>query len=76
MVAAGAYATIEEAQAALCLKFTVCTPDPEAGRIYERLFAHYKNVYFALGTRSARAVALGDVLPDLRKIASEVAATA
>jgi L-ribulokinase len=70
MVAAGAYPTVEAAQNALCLKFTTISPDPGASAIYERLFALYKKVYFALGTRSAQAVPLGEVLPVLRKIAS------
>jgi len=71
MVAAGAYKTIEDAQDALCLKFTTYAPDPAASAIYERLFALYRKTYFALGTRSAPAVPLGDVLPELRKIASQ-----
>jgi L-ribulokinase len=33
----------------------------------------YRKAYFALGTRSAEAVPLGDILPELRKIAAEVA---
>ena len=71
MVAAGAYPTVEAAQDALCLKFTTISPDPAAAPIYERLYALYKKTYFALGTRSAPAVPLGDVLPELRKIASQ-----
>jgi L-ribulokinase len=72
MLAAGAYATVEEAQAALCLEFTVYAPEPASAAIYERLFPLYRKAYFALGTRSSPAAALGDILPDLRKIASEV----
>jgi L-ribulokinase len=75
MLAAGAYASVEEAQAALCLQFTVYTPDQAAAAIYERLFPLYRKAYFALGTQSAPPVALGDILPELRKIASTVAAT-
>jgi L-ribulokinase len=71
MVAAGAYPTIEDAQDALCLKFTTFSPDAAAAPIYERLYTLYKKTYFALGTRSAPAVPLGDVLPELRKIASQ-----
>jgi L-ribulokinase len=71
MVAAGAYPTVEAAQDALCLKFTTIEPDPAASGIYEKLYALYKKIYFALGTRSAQAVPLGDVLPELRKIASQ-----
>jgi L-ribulokinase len=70
MVAAGAYPTIEDAQAAMCLKFTTVSPQPAAAAIYERLFALYKKAYFALGTRSAEAVPLGDVLPELRRISA------
>ncbi len=72
MLAAGAYATVEEAQAALCLEFMVYTPDPAAAAIYERLFPLYRKAYFALGTRSAPPAALGEILPELRRIASEV----
>lgn len=70
MVAAGAYSSVEAAQDALCLKFATIEPDPAATQIYEKLFALYRKIYFALGTRSAQPVALGDVLPELRKIAS------
>ncbi len=75
MVAAGAFATVEDAQAALCLKFTVCEPDPKSAATYERLYPLYRKAYFGLGTRSAEPVAMGDILPELRKIASEVAAS-
>jgi L-ribulokinase len=75
MLAAGAYATVEEAQSALCLEFTVYTPEPVAAAIYERLFPLYRKAYFALGTRSAPPAALGEILPELRKIASEVSAS-
>jgi L-ribulokinase len=74
MVAAGAFANVEDAQAALCLKFTVCEPEPKAAATYERLYPLYRKAYFGLGTRSAEPVAIGDILPELRKIASEVAA--
>jgi L-ribulokinase len=74
MVAAGAYPTIEAAQAALCLKFTVCEPDPKSAAIYERLFPMYRKAYFGLGTRSAQPVAMGDILPELRRVASAVTA--
>ena len=71
MVAAGAFPTVEDAQEAMCLKFTTVSPDPVAKDLYERLFALYRKLYFALGTRSAQAVSLGDVLPELRRIASQ-----
>jgi L-ribulokinase len=73
LLAAGAFPTIEAAQDKLCLPFTVFSPRPAATAIYERLFALYRKAYFALGTRSAEAVPLGEILPELRKIAAEVA---
>jgi L-ribulokinase len=75
MLAAGTYATVEEAQAALCLEFTVYTPEPAAAAIYERLFPLYRKAYFALGTRSAPPAPLGNILPELRKIAGEVSSS-
>jgi L-ribulokinase len=71
MVAAGAYPNIQAAQEAMCLKFTTVSPDRASTAVYERLFALYRKVYFALGTRSAQPLLLGDVLPELRKIASQ-----
>jgi L-ribulokinase len=72
LLAAGAFSTIEEAQAAMCLSYTVYTPEPQAAAIYDRLFGHYRDLYFALGKKDAEPVALGRVLPELRKIAAEV----
>ena len=70
MLAAGAYSSIEEAQAALCLQHTTFTPDRNAAAVYEELYALYRRAYFALGTRSAAPVPLGEILPELRKIAA------
>jgi L-ribulokinase len=72
-LAAGTFSSIEEAQKKICLEYTVFSPRPAATAIYERLFALYRKAYFALGTRSAEAAHLGDILPELRKIANEVA---
>ena len=74
LLAAGAFPSIEAAQEKLCLKFAVISPRPEATAIYEKLYKLYRAVYFALGTRNASASTLGNVLPELRKIASEVSA--
>ena len=71
LLAAGAFSTIEEAQQKLCLPFTVFSPRPDAVAVYQRLFALYRKVYFALGTRTAEAVPLGEILPELRKIAGD-----
>ncbi len=72
LLAAGAYKTIEEAQEAVCLPLRTVKPDARAAAVYERLYPLYRDVYFALGRRDAAAVALGRVLPELRKIAAEV----
>jgi L-ribulokinase len=71
LLAAGAYSTIEEAQAAVCLPLRVVEPEPQAAAVYEKLYRLYRDVYFAMGSRDAGAIALGRVLPDLRKIAAE-----
>ena len=72
LLAAGAYKTIEEAQAAVCLPFRTVEPDAKASAIYDRLYPLYRDVYFALGTGNAKPLALGRVLPELRRIAAEV----
>jgi L-ribulokinase len=72
-LAAGAFPTIEAAQAKLCLKYAVFSPRPDATAVYEKIYALYRKTYFALGERSAEAAPLGDILPELRSIAREVA---
>ncbi len=72
LLAAGAYQTIEEAQAAVCLPLRTVEPDPQAAAVYEKLYSLYRDLYFALGKRGADPQALGRVLPELRRIASEV----
>ena len=72
MVTAGAFPSIEAAQAKLCPEFSVFTPKPQAAAVCERLYQLYRAAYFALGTRSAEPQALGQILPELRKIAGEV----
>jgi L-ribulokinase len=72
LLAAGTFSSVEEAQAKMCLDYKTYTPQPKAEAIYNRLFALYRKVYFALGTRDAEAVQLGDVLPELRKVAADV----
>ena len=75
-MAAGAFSTIEEAQAALCPTHKTINPDPRAHAIYQRLYPLYRKLYFGLGTSSAEPVSLGDVLPELRKIAREAVSAA
>ena len=72
LLAAAAYSSIEDAQAALCLRHTMFEPDPQAVATYQRLYALYRTAYFSLGKDSASAAQLDHILPELRKIAGEV----
>ena len=69
LLAANTFATIEDAQAKVCLPFRTYLPQPHAHVVYNRLFQLYRRLYFALGKRDAASVALGDILPELRNIA-------
>jgi L-ribulokinase len=68
-LAAGAFRTIESAQAALCPTYRIVEPDPEAARVYEELYGMYRELYFAFGKADAPAVPVGRILPTLRRIA-------
>ena len=72
--AAGAFPSLEPAQDALCPPYTVFEPSPPAVAVYQELYALYRKLYFALGRREAQADCLGEVLPELRRIAAEVRA--
>jgi L-ribulokinase len=74
LLAAGIYKTIEEAQKAVCLPFRTVEPDRRTTETYDQLYSLYKDVYFALGQREAPATSLGQVLPELRRIAAEARA--
>lgn len=69
-LAAGAFGSIEEAQDSLCPSYRTVEPDPAAAQVYQRLYTLYKKLYFGLGQAGAPPVALGDVLPELRRVAS------
>ena len=69
-LAAGAFRTIEEAQDKLCPAFRTVEPNPAEAKVYEELFAHWRRLYFALGSRASAPAAIGDVLPELRRIRS------
>ncbi|HEX5235811.1 MAG TPA: ribulokinase [Silvibacterium sp.] len=71
LLAAGAFHSIEEAQSRMCLPLVTYTPQPRAHAIYNRMFNLYRRLYFSLGTADAAATPLGDILPELRRIASE-----
>jgi L-ribulokinase len=71
-LAAGVFGSIEEAQDSLCPSYRTVAPDPAAAEVYQRLYTLYKKLYFNLGQAGAPPVALGDVLPELRGVASNV----
>lgn len=72
LLAANAFSSIEEAQKSMCLSYRTFAPQPKAHAIYNQLFAHYRKLYFGLGRRGSEAASLGDVLPELRRIAAKV----
>ncbi|HMC12335.1 MAG TPA: ribulokinase, partial [Pirellulaceae bacterium] len=69
-LAAGTFSSVEQAQQALCPAFTSIDPDPHSAEIYSELFAHYRALYFALGSEHSEPVPLGTLLPALRQIAN------
>jgi L-ribulokinase len=71
-LAAGVFPTIEAAQDALCPAYDVVEPDPAQAATCERLFGLYRTLYFAFGRQGSEAVAVGEVLPELRRIAASV----
>ena len=70
LTVAGVFPSIAVAQEKLCLPFKTYMPEPDSVAIYEQLYQLYRKVYFALGRRDSEAISLGDVLPELRRIAS------
>jgi L-ribulokinase len=71
-VAAGVFDTYEQAQDSLCPSYRRIEPDPAAAKVYDRLFELYRKLYFGLGKQGSEPVQIGEVLPQLRKIAAEV----
>jgi L-ribulokinase len=71
-LAAGVFQSIEEAQQPLCPRYRTIAPDGRESAASDRLFDIYRKLYFALGNPSAQPVAMGEVLPALRKLSAEV----
>jgi L-ribulokinase len=69
MLAAGVFSSIEVAQQTLCLPNRTFHPQPEAVCIYEQLFQLYRNLYFALGTKTSQPSGLHETFIRLRNIA-------
>jgi L-ribulokinase len=70
LLAAGAFSSVEEAQAKMCLPHKTYEPEASAVRVYEELYQLYRKVYFAFGQSGGPAVKLDDVLPKLIEVRS------
>jgi L-ribulokinase len=68
-LAAGAFRTVEEAQAALCPAYRSVEPDPRGAAVCEELYGHYRALYFALGRVDSEPIPVGGLLPALRRLA-------
>jgi L-ribulokinase len=71
LIAAGVFTSIEEAQQKMCLPFKTYAPRAQAVERYNELFHLYRKVYFAFGRRDSASASLGDILPELRRIAAQ-----
>jgi len=70
-MAAGAFPSIEDAQQALCPPYRTIVPDARESGTYEQLYPLFRKLYFAFGKPGSEAVAIGEVLPTLRKVAAQ-----
>jgi L-ribulokinase len=68
-LAAGTFASVEEAQDALCPAYETVEPRRAEVDTCEDLYCLYRKLYFAFGARHAAHAEFGDVLPELRRIA-------
>lgn len=69
-LAAGAFSTVEDAQEALCPGYQTFQPQGPSRPVYDELFRYYRSLYFALGAQDSAPIALGPVLPMLRRVAT------
>jgi L-ribulokinase len=69
-LAAGAFQTVEEAQDALCPGYLTIQPEESSAATYLELYPLFRKLYFSFGARGSNPIDLGDVLPELRRIAS------
>ncbi len=68
-MAAGTFDSLEAAQTALCPPHRTIEPEAASAAVYGELYAHYRKLYFALGAPDSEPAAIGNVLPQLRRIA-------
>src|SRR6266849_5976458 len=66
-LAAGVFPTVEQAQDKICPKYRTFQPDPEAKRIYDKLYSAFSKIYFAFGQKQSGV--FGALLPELIQLA-------
>ena len=69
-LAAKTFATLEEAQKAVCPPVRSYDPDPREHEIYTRIYAQFRAIYFGFGDRLAGS--MKDVLPELISIREQL----
>ena len=70
-LAAGTFASVEEAQAALCPAYETIEPKANHVATCEELFGIFRQLYFAFGQPDSEPVRLGGVMPALRSLATD-----
>jgi L-ribulokinase len=71
-MACGEFASIEQAQAALCPKYRTVHPESRDVAVYGKLYPLYRDLYYAMGDPDSVPLPVGTVLPEIRAIAAEV----
>ena len=69
-LAAGIFASVEEAQRAMCPGHRTYLPEPASAAIYEELYQIYRRVYFSFGDEGAQPESMARILSQLREIAA------
>jgi L-ribulokinase len=70
-LAAGTFKSVAEAQAALCPAHRTVEPQPEEAAVYQDLYPLYRKLYFSFGQRQSEPIGIGDILPELRRVAAQ-----
>ena len=70
-LAAGTFKTVDAAQDALCPNYRTVEPETQSAKVYEEMYQLYRKLYFAFGRAGSESAAMGDILPALRRIATE-----
>jgi len=73
-LACGEFATVQEAQDALCPPCTTYLPNENEAAVYNELYSLFRDVYFSFGQPAAPPAKMGHILPALQDIASQAVA--